>query len=95
MNAGIATKRPIPIDWFEWKDQNYQELNQWLNRFDEELENHPSFTLNSHYDLKIETLEGSSYKVPNNYIIIRGIQGEFYPCDPEIFRTSYNAKLVS
>lgn len=38
----------------------------------------------------IETLEGDM-KVSNGDFIIKGIQGEFYPCKPDIFHESYEA----
>lgn len=36
----------------------------------------------------IETLEGEM-KVSNNDFIIKGINGEFYPCKPDIFEKIY------
>lgn len=36
----------------------------------------------------IETLEGDMY-ISNGDYIIKGIQGEFYPCKPDIFEQSY------
>lgn len=36
----------------------------------------------------IDTLEGGHTVCPGDYII-RGIQGEFYPCKPDIFAATY------
>jgi hypothetical protein len=36
----------------------------------------------------ILTLEGEMTFVPGDWII-RGVQGEFYPCKPDIFATTY------
>ena len=36
----------------------------------------------------IETLEGDLTVSPRDWII-RGVQGEFYPCKPEIFAATY------
>lgn len=36
----------------------------------------------------IETLEGTHYALPGDWII-RGIKGEFYPCKPDIFEATY------
>ncbi len=36
----------------------------------------------------IETLEGKMY-ISNGDYIIKGVQGEFYPCKPNIFEDSY------
>lgn len=38
--------------------------------------------------LKIETLEGTIDASIGDYII-KGINGEFYPCKPDIFKITY------
>ena len=38
--------------------------------------------------LIIQTLEGDMYADPGDWII-RGVQGEFYPCKPDIFEATY------
>lgn len=38
--------------------------------------------------LKIETLEGLMIAKTGDYII-KGVQGEFYPCKPDIFKETY------
>ena len=38
--------------------------------------------------LKIETLEGTMFANIGDYII-KGVQGEFYPCKPDIFEKTY------
>lgn len=40
------------------------------------------------FDLRIRTLEGSMTALPGDWII-RGVQGEFYPCKPDIFAKTY------
>lgn len=44
-------------------------------------------TADAHY-LVIQTLEGDMLASPGDYII-RGVQGEFYPCKPDIFEATY------
>ena len=39
-------------------------------------------------------LEGTSYDLPDGYIIVRGVEGEFYPCEPNIFEKTYDIKGV-
>lgn len=36
----------------------------------------------------IATLEGAMHASPGDWII-RGVQGEFYPCKPDIFEQTY------
>lgn len=38
----------------------------------------------------IDTLEGTHRADPGDWII-RGVQGEFYPCKPDIFAQTYEA----
>lgn len=39
--------------------------------------------------IAIETLEGTMAAQPGDWII-RGVQGEFYPCKPDIFAATYD-----
>lgn len=41
-------------------------------------------------DLEIHTLEGVMKARPGDYVI-KGVNGEFYPCKPEIFAATYEA----
>ena len=45
----------------------------------------PEFGINF---IEIATLEGTTSAAPGDYII-RGVQGEFYPCKPDIFEATY------
>lgn len=42
------------------------------------------------YSVYIDTLEGEYRADPGDWII-RGVQGEFYPCKPGIFEATYDA----
>lgn len=44
--------------------------------------------IRGHWFIVIPTLEGSMRALPGDYII-RGVQGEFYPCKPDIFEQTY------
>jgi len=46
------------------------------------------------YLVLIDTLEGRMAAGRNDWII-RGVQGEFYPCKPDIFEATYEAVEVS
>jgi len=39
-------------------------------------------------DITILTLEGTMNASPGDYVI-RGVQGEFYPCKPDVFEATY------
>jgi hypothetical protein len=40
------------------------------------------------YGIVIHTLEGDHLASPGDFVI-QGVQGEFYPCKPDIFATTY------
>jgi hypothetical protein len=46
--------------------------------------------LNALLNIKIPTLEGEMIASIGDYII-RGVQGEYYPCKPDIFEMTYEA----
>jgi len=91
MEHGKAIKKPVEIDWFEWQNEP-RLLMKWCESFgDVTSEN---FTLKIEENLQLAplrvlTLEGISYEVPSGYIIIRGVEGEYYPCEPTIFHKTY------
>lgn len=41
-----------------------------------------------HTDIYIDTLEGTMCASVGDFII-KGVQGEFYPCKPDIFEKTY------
>lgn len=51
-------------------------------------ESKPSDRTDVAYWIDIPTLEGVMRAVPGDYII-KGVQGEFYPCKPDIFEATY------
>jgi hypothetical protein len=84
---GEARKKPVVIQFFEWEG-DVMSFAEWMMSYDDVPADH------SHYDvgskaLTVKTLEGSSYDVPLGYMIIRGIKGEYYPCESEIFLATY------
>lgn len=86
-----AQKKPVIIDYLEW-DGNSDSLQFWMDEFKEKIDDHFILEMNQFEgdDLKVKTLEGTSYDVPEGYILIRGIKGEFYPCAKDIFEQTYD-----
>jgi len=89
---GRAIKKPVEINWFRWNgfsQTHGKELMEWVQSFGVDFTEH--FVLNIEKNiLTVNTLEGVYYNIPKGYIIIRGVKGEFYPCDVEIFNETYN-----
>lgn len=88
MTQGTATKKPVEIHWLRYDKNKQSALYDWVVSFKDNLFKH--FPNDGSDDLKVMTIEGSSYVVPDGYIIIRGVRGEYYPCEPGIFQETYN-----
>lgn len=82
MSTEIPTKyrkRPIVIEAMQVGPLNHSAIEAFVGR---DLDIHPEG------GLVIVTLEGPMHARFGDYII-RGVQGEFYPCKPEIFEQTY------
>ena len=86
-----AEKKPIIIDFIEViHPLNLFEIRNWVSSFGDEFRD--IFTITEapgFIELKVNTIEGTSYAVSSDDVIIRGIQGEYYPCKKDIFNQTY------
>jgi hypothetical protein len=73
-------KKPVVIEAVQWTGRNGSELAAFLAGTDWV---HPVGA-----DPQIRTLEGDLHISEGDYVI-RGVQGEFYPCKPDIFEQTY------
>lgn len=77
-------KKPVVIEAFQWtggRDQT--EDPTWI------CERIKSGAVSfSGGEMFINTLEGTMKVTPGDYII-KGVQGEVYPCKPDIFEATY------
>lgn len=82
-------KKPIVIEAMVFSIYNIEELKEFVGE-DLIWGSEPKQALTSAMKecYLIRTLEGD-IRVRNGDYIIKGIKGEFYPCDPEIFEESY------
>lgn len=86
-------KKPVVIEAFQWTGGPDQtEDPEWMI---DAIRNgtafiHSSSTGQNHFDMHIETLEGTMTANPYDYII-KGVKGELYPCKPDIFEATYEA----
>lgn len=81
-------KKPVVIEAQQFHGEaNGAELARWCGgRLDEEAK--ASDPSDVWYGLRIPTLEGLMTANVGDYII-KGVQGEFYPCKPDIFEQTY------
>lgn len=84
-------KKPVVIDAFLMNPGNISDLKKFVTSFGDDFENLFQF-IDEGPDggaLKVHTLEGTSYSVQPGEWIIRGVNGEYYPCKPDIFKKTY------
>lgn len=98
MTVFKATRKPVTIEVLLWDGAN---LSQVENFTGSKLENIDRGNFISHKSndfvsfncitqkLFIRTLEGEM-KVSTGDYIIKDVQGEFYPCKPDIFELTYD-----
>lgn len=74
-------KKPVKVRAVQWTGDNYEEITDFVG--------HISFPYSfDKGSVIIETLEGNHYARKGDWII-RGINGEFYLCGPDIFKKTY------
>lgn len=84
-------KKPVEIEAIQWKGPNAFEveemmaIEEWIvSRIQDDRS--AKFT---GQNIEIETLEGTMTASPGDWIIC-GVQGELYPCKPDIFEATYD-----
>ena len=84
-------KKPVVIDAIQW-DGTWEDVLR-IKKFTNgaAFERHDLDGKRSY--LYIKTLEGEHIVSPKDWII-KGVQGEFYPCKPDIFAATYEPQVV-
>lgn len=74
-------KKPIPIEARQYTGDNFLELQDW---------SHDLAALSDYNEdaVCVHTLEGPMWFNEGDYII-KGVRGEFYPCQKDIFEETY------
>lgn len=79
-------KKPVVIDAYQWTGTTLSDRNEFC-----EACNLPYFKIGSlkgMAGLIIDTLEGDHVAQKGDWII-QGVNGEYYPCKPDIFEKTY------
>ena len=71
-------KKPVTIEAIQWNGENLSKIDEFT---ESKVKNHESVLI-------IPTLEGDMEVSIGDYII-KGVNGEFYPCKPNIFAKTY------
>lgn len=76
-------KKPVVIEAVQWSGNNLNEILDFMK------DKQPNYYEDDEQKLlTIQTLEGNMIASVGDYII-KGVQGEFYPCKPDIFEQTY------
>ena len=80
-------KKPVVIEARQFLNDSYSyEILHWINRG--QVKNGGQLASWKNSVLIIPTLEGDHTANSGDWII-QGVQGEFYPCKPDIFEQTY------
>jgi hypothetical protein len=74
-------KKPVVIDAVQWLGGNFIAIDEFITV--------PHSTFPAEGKIIIPTLEGDMLASIDDWII-RGVNGEFYPCKPDIFEKTYD-----
>lgn len=77
-------KKPVEVEAVLYDGKNFEEIWDFVDKGYVKHSMIPYFN-----ELIIKTLEGQINASIGDYII-KGIQGEFYPCKPDIFKKTYD-----
>lgn len=84
--ARTYRKKPVVVEAVQWTGENHAEMCEFI---DPEV-----FEIIPRVGLVIHTLEGDHRASPGDYII-KGVNGEFYPCKPDIFAKTYESATLT
>lgn len=95
---GTYRKKPVVIQAVQWTGSNPCEIQEFAGnaakiiKYDRAIDNTGAFVgfvERGRLELSIQTLEGEMKAAIGDYII-KGVNGEFYPCKEEIFKKTYD-----
>lgn len=87
-------KKPVEIEAFQMTKERRWDNSEWPHWLNvawnkDSHETGAVFCVDAGDQLFIKTLEGD-HEVTFGDFIIRGVQGELYPCKPDIFEQTYD-----
>lgn len=95
---GTYRKKPVVIEAVQWTGSNPCEIQEFagsaakITKYALAIDDagvFVGFVERSRLELSIQTLEGEMKAAIGDYII-KGVNGEFYPCKEEIFEKTYD-----
>lgn len=98
---GTYRKNPVEVEAKQFTGENWSEIQRFCGFHMDSSEQHEIMTFNriGTYMLFVDPeivaevwdkLHATWVGVKKDQWIIRGLKGEFYPCDPDVFKASYS-----
>ncbi len=83
-------KKPVEVEARKWDGGDYEWLNEFcgLNWGRADAQDMPNYEAKENV-VVWNTMERQWLHLPVGYWLIRGIMGELYPCEPDIFSLTY------
>ncbi len=75
-------KRPIEVEAIQWDGRNFEDIRLFVYK-------PKQFAFWFNGELYIRTKEGDM-KAKKGDWVIKGVQGECYPCDANVFKMTYD-----
>jgi hypothetical protein len=88
MKVALFVKKPVIVEAIRFDGENWAEVQKFAADGPMGTGMEAMFTRDDVHYIRIMTLEGTMEADPGDWII-KGIQGEFYPCKPDIFEETY------
>lgn len=93
MNISVIRKKPIEVEAIQFNNLNYEEIEKFVGKkLRKEIESETAYVAGKGapvLSITIPTKEGDMKAFPSDWII-KGVEGEFYPCKDSILRKSYD-----
>ena len=80
-------KKPVVVEAWEFTRDSIKVADSWVRRYRNDINLFSQYGGEVLY-IEIKTLEGTMRAELGDYII-KGVQGEFYLCKPDIFKQTY------
>lgn len=84
---GLYRKKPVTVEARQWdgSEQSQREIQAWMFGYSVHAE---GWVDSDGYYISVPTLSGKVKARPDDFIV-KGVAGEFYPCNPRIFARTY------
>lgn len=88
-------KKPVEVEGVRWTGENVEEMQAFVGDVLSVTRCRCRSTHDGHGpQLTVKTLEGD-HKVVLGAVVVKGVKGEFYPVDPEIFPDTFVVEDVA